>query len=286
MNLVLDHAPFQLRLAAEVARVRRLGGFLSLAQVSVVNDGVATAAVAHRLSRIVRLQDVVGVRGSRVSVLLPDTALLEATSAGDRFVRVIEKEELPARGPQAAVSVGVATVFGEVEGGPEALFAAANEALDEAAPGQIVRSRTLDGRPRVLIVDDDLTFAQALSDAVFERGWEGHPCTGFKDACQRAEDGGYSALFVDLILAPGSGVEIVRRAIAKSPRRPVILMSGANASHAAVLEALELGPVTFVGKPLSSADLDKTLQMCRDLLPGTERMTRRMGRSNQPTPSP
>jgi two-component system OmpR family response regulator len=276
MNVVLDHGPFERRLEAEVARVRRRGGFLSLVLIGSSEDGIDPPAIARRLNRTVRLQDVVGLHGSRVAVLLPDTSMMEAAMAGERFLRVVKGDG--AQSPEApeAASAGVAAVFGGVEGGPDALFAAACEAVEEAAPGQVVKSRSLEGRPRVLIVDDDLPFAQALSDTVAERGWEAHPCTRFEDACQRARDGGYDALFVDLMLAPGNGVEVVRRAIAKSPRRPVVLMSGSDASHQCVLDALELGPVTFVAKPISTADLDKTLQMLRDLLPGTERMARRL----------
>ena len=276
MSSVLGNAPFERRIAGEVARARRYGGFLSLVLLGATDDAIDPATVAHRLSRIVRLQDVVGVQGSKVPVLLPDTSIAEAGLAGERFLRAINEQEARAGKPPASLSAGVATAFGELEGGADALLAAADEALAEAASGQIVRSRTLDGRPRVLIVDDNLGFAQALSDALFERGWEGHPCTRFEDACQRAKEGVYSALFVDLILAPGNGLDVVRLAIAKSPRRPVVLMSGADASHQAVLEALELGPVTFVAKPILPADLDKTLQMVRDLLPGTQRLARRL----------
>jgi ActR/RegA family two-component response regulator len=283
MNVALDRGAFELRLAAEVARVRRSGGFLSLVLLEVGDKGIGPATAAQILCRMVRLQDVVGVMGSSVSVLLPDTSIVEAGLVGTRFVQAIKGEEARSGRPQT-VAAGVATTFGDPEGGPEALSAAAKEALEEARPGQVVRSRALEGRPRILIVDDDLTFAQALSDAVFERGWEGHPCTGFEDACQRAKEGDYSALFIDLILAPGNGGDVARVAIAKSPRRPVVMMSGSDASHLAILETLELGPVTFLAKPISAADLDKTLEMLRDLLPGTHRIARRLGRAETPTP--
>jgi hypothetical protein len=48
-------------------------------------------------------------------------------------------------------------------------------------------------------------------------------------------------------------------------------MSGHDANHEAVLDALALGPIMFVHKPISVADLDAALRMFRMLLPGAGR---------------
>jgi CheY-like chemotaxis protein len=45
-------------------------------------------------------------------------------------------------------------------------------------------------------------------------------------------------------------------------------MSGFDAKHEDIMEALELGPVMFVQKPISRPDLHAALQMFRDRLPG------------------
>src|SRR2546425_281925 len=181
---------------------------------------------------------------------------------------------VPAGGGGRPRSAGVATAYGEVEGGGAALLAAAEDALREAAPGQVVRSRTLEGRPRILVVDDDLSFAQVLAESISERGWDAHPCSEPADARQRVRDRSYSGLFIDMVLPGTSGAEILREALAAHPRRPAILMSGHDANHEAILEALTLGPVMFVHKPMSSADLDSALQMFRELVPGMVRRRR------------
>jgi DNA-binding response OmpR family regulator len=113
-----------------------------------------------------------------------------------------------------------------------------------------------------------------LAEAISERGWEGHPCTDVQDAHQRVVDGGYHALFVDLVLPGSSGIKLLRHAIAYHPRRPAVLMSGSDAQHEAIIEALELGPVVFIRKPISMTDLDSALQMFREMLPGAKRMRR------------
>jgi CheY-like chemotaxis protein len=254
-------------MAEEVARVGRKGGFLSLLLIDVKPAADAQAArarlkeVGERLRARVRVHDILAIRDSDVALLMPDTNGAEAASAARRLLRLDE-------GAQGRESGGLATVFGEVEGGGEALAAAAEDALRKAPPGKVVADAALDGRPRVLVVDDDVAFAQMLSETISERSWDAHPCSIVEDARQRVLEGSYSGLFIDLMLPGSSGVDILRRAIAAHPRRPAVLMSGYDARQQAILDAFELGPVTFIRKPISSSDLDQALQMFRGLLPG------------------
>jgi len=280
---LLDSVAFRFRLEEEVARVRRVGGFVSLAVMRIEADPKSPpdaetrlARAARRLGHSVRLHDVLAWHGSNLALLMPETTASEAARAGERLLSLVTEEAaLPGTEASRPDSAGVATGYGEVEGGGAALLAAAEEALHQAAPGQVVRSRNLEGRPRILVVDDDLVFAQTLADTIWEREWEAHPCSDPADARQRVKDRSYSGLFIDMVLPGTSGAEILRDALAAHPRRPAILMSGHDANHEAILEALAMGPVMFVRKPMSSADLDSALQMFRELVPGMVRRTRR-----------
>jgi CheY-like chemotaxis protein len=266
---LLEPFAFQLRLGAELARIQRSGGFLSLALLgsgSADTPRKRLAGLAEGLGKRVRVHDVLAVRAGAVAILMPDTDMTQAAQAASRLLR--EAAALGGEPASRPLSAGIATVYGSVEWGVEALPAAAEEALLAAAPGAVERSRNLEGRPRILVVDDDAPFARALSDTVSERGWEGHPCTDVRDALQRVRGDTYSALFVDLVLPGSSGVEVLREAMAHNPRRPAVLMSGTDAQHDQVVEALSLGPVVFVGKPLGPGSLDSALKMFRALLPG------------------
>jgi len=273
---VLDAVAFAHRLGQEVARVRRSGGFLSLAVVRAAGTPGFTEA-EQRLGRVseilrgsVRLQDVLARRSAAVLLLMPDTTQTEGMQAAERLLGVV-RQSPPGAESAPVECAGVATVYGEVEGGGAALLAAAEEAAHNAAPGAIVRSQTLDGRPRILVVDEDLSFAQALADTISEFGWEAHPCAELVDARQRARDTSYSGFFIDLMLSQMSGVSVLRAALATDARRPAVLMSGLNTSHELVLDALSLGPVMFVRKPMTRADVETALQLFRELVPGVSR---------------
>ena len=252
---LLDRIAFGHRLEAEVARVRRAGGFLSLA---VIRAG-AGASVAQHLRQRVRLHDVLGRLEAGVALLMPETTMSEASLAAGRLLGAAIQE---------GASAGIASVYGQVEGDAPALLAAAQEALQLARPGQLGLSDSLEGRPRVLIVDDDRVFARTLAAMIGQRGWDAHTCLDAVEARERVASDSYAALFVDLVLPTLGGVQILREAMAHRPNRPAALMSSRDDDHQSVLDALELGPVMFVRKPISPADLDAVLQMFRSLLPG------------------
>lgn len=270
---LLDELPFRIRVNQELARVRRSGGFVSVAVFAssvAPSDSSFEPDWAQRLSASVRLQDSTGRHRSGVALLMPDTNQDEALRAAERILALLQtapRHEPAAQRPRA----GVATAYGELEGDADALLGAAEDALAEAEPGQAMRTRKIEGRPRVLIVDDDGEFAHAMAEAVSARGFEAHPCTYGVDALERVQTGSYGALFVDLVLRDASGIDVARRALQAHPRRPVILMSGYATTGAAVLDALCLGPVMFVKKPIEPLDLDAALAMIRRLLPGASK---------------
>jgi hypothetical protein len=51
-------------------------------------------------------------------------------------------------------------------------------------------------------------------------------------------------------------------------------MSGRDIAPAMIVEALTLGPVMFIRKPMSLGELDSALDMFRQLVPGVRRRLR------------
>lgn len=279
---ILDAGSFRLRLDEEVARVRRSGGFLALAVFGTAHGheaaGTALQSLADRLRRSVRLEDVLAARDDRLLLLMPETNAVEAGRAAERLLRLVgDGDPGPDGAARPLARVGVSATYGEVEGGGTALLTAAEEALADAQPGGFATSRTLVGRPRLLVIDDDLTFAETLAETIAEREWEAHPCTDPADARERVKDMSYSGFFIDVVLPGASGVDILRAAMAVNAGRPAVLMSGQDVEPDMILDALSMGPVMFIRKPLSHADLDTALAMFRQLVPGIRRRGRRGG---------
>ncbi len=257
---------FMGRLEGEVELVRRAGGAVSLVLLMPFGDAEAARSgtgVMDALDKHAGVHPVVGLLGSKNAVLLPATPASEALRVAERIVRVTSDVD-----GRAHLRAGVATVYGDVEGGGSALVDAAEAVLREALPGQPVCSRSLGERPSVLVVDDDLLFCQFLSESLDERGWDAHPCTTVADALQRVSGPGYDAVFVDFVIPPGDGIPIVRRALASRPSRPVVLMSGYDLGGPVVEEVRTLGPVSLLRKPFSGPILDSIVATLRLRLRG------------------
>jgi CheY-like chemotaxis protein len=268
---LLDNATLTARLDGELARTRRLGGFVSIVLFGkgAGLPGIDLAGLLDRggsmLAANIRGYDFVGAWDPRgLVVVMPGSAASEAVAGGRRLLGALRADAV--FGP--AVAAGIASAYGDIEGGAPALLEAAEEALGRAGRGQVVVSEAQRGRPHVLVVDDDAAFAQALAETITADDWEADPCTDPTDALERVRGTTYHGLFVDLVLPRLTGVDILRESLAHFPRRPAILMSGHDANHEAILDALALGPVMFVRKPISAADLDAALRMFRVLLPG------------------
>ena len=266
---VMDAPSFRVRTNAELARIGRSGGFVSAAVLGPASGAIATAPEAlrqagHYLRRSVRTQDVVGYHGSAIGLMLPDTDAVQATLAGTRLLAVARV----AAGGTGAWRCGLATVYGQVEGGADALLAAAAEAHEKVQAGEVGASEVLAGRPRVLVIDDDRAFCQTLADTVTELGWEGYPCSDVADALTRIKQDDYSGLIVDLVIPGSSGIQLLREALARRPRLPAVLVSGVDAASDLVMEALTLGPVTFMRKPFPRSEVEVALKMFKALLPG------------------
>jgi CheY-like chemotaxis protein len=269
---LLGAKAFVAQVDLELERKRRVGGFISVCLLGEPGDRARADAAATtveawwpRLRPQVRAYDILGrVDEHSLAILMPDTALANAMLGGARLLKVLSA----ASPPMTDLAVGAAAAYGELEGGPEALIDAAIAALQAATPGQVAASRTSRGEPRLLVVDDDEGFATALAETISQRGWLAHPCSDPRDALERVRSNDYQGLFVDLVLPHVSGVDILRESLAHSPRRPAILMSGHDADHGGILDALALGPVMFIRKPISSQDLEAALRMFRVLLPG------------------
>ncbi len=107
---------------------------------------------------------------------------------------------------------------------------------------------------KVLLVDDEQDFLDALSERMRARDMEVTTSTSATDALEKAKKEPYDAIVLDLMMPEMDGLEALQKIKKNNPDLQVILLTG----HATVekgIEAMKLGATDFLEKP---ADL-KTL---------------------------
>jgi len=112
----------------------------------------------------------------------------------------------------------------------------------------------VESRKRVLLVEDDGPIAEILRLHLVDDGLlVEHAATG-TDGLARAEQGGWDALILDLMLPGVDGLEICRRTRAMPGYTPIIIIS-ARATEVHRILGLELGADDYVAKPFSPREL-------------------------------
>ena len=108
---------------------------------------------------------------------------------------------------------------------------------------------------RLLLVDDDETFRERLARALTERKLEVVTADGPATALAAARRTRPAYAVVDLKMAGGSGLDVVRELVALDPTMRVVVLTGYG-SIATALEAVRLGATHYLTKP---ADADEIL---------------------------
>ena len=114
--------------------------------------------------------------------------------------------------------------------------------------------RAMASERRVLLVEDDAHIADLLALHLRDEGFEVVHCARGDEGLAALEQGGWSALVLDLTLPGVDGLEICRRARAMTRYTPIIIIS-ARASEVHRILGLELGADDYLPKPFSVLEL-------------------------------
>lgn len=104
------------------------------------------------------------------------------------------------------------------------------------------------GTERVLLVDDEKEFVEALSERMENRGVQVDAAHSGLEALDKAKGKPYDAVILDLAMPGIDGIETLKRLLEMNPDLQVILLTG----HATVqkgIEACKLGALDFLEKP-------------------------------------
>lgn len=107
---------------------------------------------------------------------------------------------------------------------------------------------------RLLIVEDDVEFAAALSRAMQKRGFDIALAHNAAEAQAVAEAFVPSHAVVDLKLPGESGLKVVERLAARTPAPAIVVLTG-YASIATAVEAVRLGARHYLAKPVDADEI-------------------------------
>jgi len=106
---------------------------------------------------------------------------------------------------------------------------------------------------RVLIVEDELSFSEALEFLLGKEGFSVVTAATGTEALRKFEQGGIDLVLLDLMIPEISGTEVCRQIRSKS-RVPIIMLT-AKDSEVDKVVGLEIGADDYVTKPYSSREL-------------------------------
>jgi DNA-binding NtrC family response regulator len=109
---------------------------------------------------------------------------------------------------------------------------------------------------KVLLVDDEEQFLDALSQRLEARGLKVDAVTSGEDALNQVEGRNFDAIIVDLAMPGIDGIETLKRIKEKRPDLEIIILTG-HATVKSGIEAMKLGADDFLEKPV---DLNELLE--------------------------
>jgi len=108
--------------------------------------------------------------------------------------------------------------------------------------------------PKILIVEDEESILMALEDDLL---LEGYAVTGETDGArglERAKEGGYDLIILDIMLPSLDGFEICKQLSSSGVTTPILMLTAKSQEVDKVL-GLELGADDYVTKPFSPREL-------------------------------
>ena len=121
---------------------------------------------------------------------------------------------------------------------------AAAEELGPQAP-----ARTATGAPTVCVVDDDDTVRESLVRQLAAEGWNALAYASATEFLERASLAEVGCVLLDNRMPGMSGIELLERLAVGGDAPPVVFLSG-NSDVATGVEAMKLGAVDFLVKPV------------------------------------
>jgi len=118
----------------------------------------------------------------------------------------------------------------------------------------------------LLVVDDDMPFRERLSRSMEKKGFEVKTAESFSLASEIIENNSYDYAIVDMRLADGSGLELIKKIQNKSPSTKSLLLTGYG-NIATAVAAIKTGAIDYLPKPAEVDQIYDALTNSKEVLP-------------------
>lgn len=110
------------------------------------------------------------------------------------------------------------------------------------------------GRTEILVIDDELSVADALKVILESEGFGVTVAGSGRDGIERARRSGFHLAITDLRLPDMSGLDLMRTLLAEHPRSHVILITSYGTPEV-FAEARSRGAAAVLGKPFPPSEI-------------------------------
>lgn len=112
---------------------------------------------------------------------------------------------------------------------------------------------------KILVVDDELSMREFLEILLQKEGHEIETAASGEEAVRRLESNAYDLIICDIMMAPGSGMEVLKRARELDPDSMVIMIT-AYASAENAVEAMKMGAYDYITKPFQVDEIKLVIE--------------------------
>ncbi len=116
---------------------------------------------------------------------------------------------------------------------------------------------------KVLIVDDEDFVREAIRDIMEMQNHKVDEANSGNQAVHLVSKSKYDAVFLDIKMANGDGMETLPKLLMAEPELPIIMISGHGTIETAV-EAMRIGAFDYLEKPLDNNRILATLRNALD----------------------
>jgi DNA-binding NtrC family response regulator len=111
-------------------------------------------------------------------------------------------------------------------------------------------------RPRILLVDDEVVFANNLFKLVSKRGYDAVVVYNGADAVNIVGEKEFDVIILDMKMPGMDGIATLKEIKKKVPSVEVVILTG-HGSVESGIEGMQLGAFDFLMKPVSIDDLQE-----------------------------